>query len=95
MREIKRNITTTKEEIFYEISKQELEDIKSKERIKGREDIAGYINYCYSQLSYKTISISALFDVLKQIIEFARRKEDYIENGNHYNFSDYIKEHRE
>ena len=55
MKEIKKSIVS--EVTIYELTKEELEEIKKNERLKGRDDIRQYVNFAwhnfYLELNYK------------------------------------------
>ncbi len=88
MEKYKKEISVSKE--FYELSEEELEEIKRKERVKGRAELADYIIYCYNNYIYKINSISVICDFLKEIIDFLVRDTNGISNMKKIDFFDYV-----
>ena len=74
MKEIKRNVTESK--TLYEISEDELIEIKRKERAKGRQDVVEYIDFAFCNYIYK-MNIGGVFSFIKSLIKFCRLKEYY------------------
>ena len=84
MKEIKRNVTELK--TLYEISEDELIKIKRKERAKGRQDVAEYIDY--------EMNIRGMMGFIERLIKFCRLEINNIDNYYKYNLSDFVKKYR-
>ena len=83
MKEIKRNVTESK--TLYEISEDELIEIKRKERAKGRQDVVEYIDIAFCNYIYK-MNIGGVFSFIKSLIKFCRLEINNIDNHYKYNF---------
>lgn len=88
MTEIKREVV--KEQIIYEITKEELEQLKRDERTKGRQEVCDYIDFCLRNFRYE-INVGGLCKFIPQLCDFIRGSSAGIENTYNYSFSDYIK----
>ena len=87
MKEIKREIT--KEQVVYEITKEELEAIKIEERNKGRVDVLDYFIFSIKNYKYK-INLKGMQNLIENIVDFLNNKTNTIENIYGYSFHDYI-----
>lgn len=87
MKEIKREIT--KEQIVYEITKEELDAIKTAERNKGRVDVLNYFIFSIKNYRYK-INLTGMQNLIENIVDFSSNKTNGIENTYGYSFHDYI-----
>ena len=91
MKEIKRNAIESK--TLYEISEDELIEIKRKERAKGRQDVAEYIDFAFCNYIYE-MNTGGLISFIKNLIKFCRFEINNIDNHYKYNFFDFVKEYR-
>ena len=91
MKEIKRNVTESK--TLYEISEDELIEIKRKERAKGRQDVVEYIDFAFCNYIYK-MNIGGVFSFINSLIKFCRLEINNIDNHYKYNFFDFVKKYR-
>ncbi len=91
MKTIKRNITESK--VFYEISEDELNEIRREERAKGRQDVAEYIDFAYCNYIYK-MNIGGAIGFIERVIKFCRFEINNIDNHYKYNFFDFVKKYR-
>lgn len=87
MKEIKREIT--KEQIVYEITKEELEAIKMKERNEGRVDVLNYFIFSIKNYKYE-MNLRGMQNLIENIVDFLINKTNAIENIYGYSFHDYI-----
>ena len=87
MKEIKEEIT--KEQIVYEIKKEELEAIKIAERNKGRSDILDYLAFSFKNYRYE-LNLRGIQHLCENLIDFLNGKTIFIENTYGYSFHDYI-----
>lgn len=91
MKEIKRNVTELK--TLYEISEDELIKIKRKERAKGRQDVAEYIDFAFCNYIYE-MNIRGMMGFIERLIKFCRLEINNIDNYYKYNLSDFVKKYR-
>ena len=87
MKKYKKEITVSEE--FYELSKEELEKIKRKERVRGRAEMAHYISFCYSNYKLKT-NIGGAVRFLQELFDFLETKQNGISNIYELDFCDYV-----
>jgi hypothetical protein len=87
MTEIKREVV--KEQIIYEITKEELEQLKRDERIKGRHEVCDYIDFCLRNFRFE-LNVGGLCRLIPQLCDFIRGTSVGIENTYNYSFKDYI-----
>lgn len=92
MTEIKREVV--KEQIIYEITKEELDKIKKDERNKGRAEMISYIGFCLSNFPYK-LNLGGVSEFISQLCDFIKGTTIGIENTYNYSFSDYIRSLKE
>ena len=85
MKEIKKEIT--KEQIVYDITKEELEAIKKEARIKGRKDIINYFSFSMKNYYY-VLNIGGMQHLFENIIDFLSGKTNTIRNSYGYSFRD-------
>lgn len=91
MKEIKKEIT--REEIVYEVTKEELDSIKREERIKGRNDVMDYIGFSMHNYHYK-MNLGGMQSFLCELIDFVADKTITIQNVYGYSFKDYINKYK-
>ena len=91
MKEIKREVT--KEQTVYEITKEELEEIKRIERGRGRNDIIGYVGFCGENYKLQ-LNIAGCVKFCEEIIDFMLDRTNYISNVYGYSFKDYLRKYR-
>ena len=92
MTEIKREVV--KEQIIYEITKEELEQLKRDERNKGRDEMISYIGFCLSNFSYD-LNLYGTSEFISQLCDFIKGTTIGIENTYNYSFRDYIRSLKE
>ena len=78
--------------VFYEISEDELNEIKINERGKGRCDVANYILYAYNNYIYK-MNIGGICDFCKNVITFCSEGKK-INGCKGYDFFDFVEKFR-
>lgn len=91
MKKYEKEITVSEE--FYEISKKELEKIKTTERAKGRAELADYILFCFSNYTLG-MNCDGIFEFLKELLEFLSRDKNGISNKRNIDFFDYAEERK-
>ena len=84
MKKIEKNIVSSK--VFYELSEEELDEMKAESRAAGRKDVAEYIFYALSNYVYE-LNIGGVNTVLK-------RKSDGIRNHGMYDFFEWCEKER-
>lgn len=82
--EVKESITT-----IYEITKEELEQIKCEERRKGRNEIIDYLAFALKNYHYK-LNLAGIKNLMEDITDFLSRRSNTIRNTYGYSFKDYI-----
>ena len=87
MKEIKKEIT--REQIVYEITKEELESIKIAERNRGRKDIINYLIFSLKNYRYE-LNFSGTQRFCLNLVEFLNGEKNIIENIYGYSFHYYI-----
>lgn len=87
MTEIKKEIT--KEQVVYEITKEELEAIRITERNKGRSDILDYLAFSIKNYLYE-FNLRGLQLFCENLIDFLNGKTITIKNVYGYSFHEYI-----
>ena len=90
MKEVKREVT--KEEIMYEITKEELSRLKKEERRKGRYDILGYLCFSIKYYQYE-LNIAGMKCLVEDIFKFVTDQTNTIRNWHGYSFDDYVREY--
>lgn len=90
---IEKVINVTEEKIIIELTKEELEEIKKKQRKLGRDDIAGYIAFSLKNYKLK-MNLGGLLEFVPNLIDFLNKDTEYIPNTFRYTFSDYLNEYR-
>lgn len=88
MKEIKKEII--KEQVVYEITKEELEAIKIAERNKGRTDILDYLAFSINNYLYE-LNLKGLQYLCENLVDFLNGKTTIIKNVYGYSFRDFIK----
>ena len=91
MKEIKREVT--KEQIVYEITKEELNKIKQEARNEGRQDVLEYIHFAITRYHLR-MNFGGITEFFFELINFVCRKSHTIGNTANYSFWDYIKNFR-
>lgn len=86
-------INVTEEKIIIEITKEELEEIKKKQRKLGRDDVAGYIAFSLKNYKLK-MNLGGAFEFVHNLIDFLNKDTEYMPNTFEYTFSDYLNEYR-
>lgn len=87
MKEIKR--TEVKNQIVYEITKEELEAIKITERNKGRVDILSYLVFSIKNYRWE-FNLKGIKLYFENLIDFLDDKTTIIENIYGYSFHYYV-----
>lgn len=87
MIEIKKEIL--KEQIVYEITKEELEKIKRDERNKGRKEMLNYIGFSIVNFPYK-LNLYGVNELVSDICTFINGEANGIPNTRQCSFSDYV-----
>lgn len=85
--------TVEKEEIVYEITKQELLKIRNEERVKGRMDIVEYVTFTFDHF-YLKLNTGGKLEFMKQLFHFIVNDAPGIENTYRLTFQEYIKKYR-
>ena len=91
MKEAKKSIPVG--EIVYEITEEELEKIKRREREEGRIDIANYLIFSIKHYSYK-LNLAGVTELIGDIIDFITNRTDCIGNIYGYSFHEYVRKYR-
>lgn len=91
MVEIEKEIT--QKQVIYEITKEELDEIKREERNKGRDDIAGYIAFSIKNF-YLQMNFGGLTKLFSCLVDFLNQNSSMIKNTYGYSFSDYVRKYR-
>ena len=91
MKEVRKEILT--EQIVYEITKEELEEIKRNERTNGRYDIVGYLSFAMKNYIYE-INLGGMMSLIKEIIKFLNDETNTISNTYGYSLNNYIRRYR-
>jgi hypothetical protein len=97
MKEIKKEVVT-EEVVAYELTKEELEEIKRKERNRGRtegiHDFGEYIWFCRENSAY-VFNYGWTMRFVKDLLLFFNGEQDYIENKYNYSFKEFLKRYKE
>ena len=88
MKEIRREVV--KEQIVYEITKEELEELKREARNKGRQDVIDYFIFTFQNYRYE-LNLKGVLCLFENIVDFLSDKTNIIENIYGCSFRDYIK----
>lgn len=91
MKEFEKEVVTKK--IVYEITKEELDEIKKTERYKGRQDVIEYLSFTIKKYAL-VFNLSGQLNWLKEAIDFLYGRTNSIDNIYGYSFKDFIKEER-
>lgn len=91
MKEIKREVT--KEQIVYELTKEELEAIKGAARNSGRDDVVGYLSFVIKNYRYE-LNLAGATNLVAEVIDFLSGERNSIGNIYGYSFVEYIKKYR-
>ena len=92
MKEVKKEIIT--EQVIYEITKEELEEIKREERDKGRYDVADYLAFSIKNYRYE-LNLKGVTNLISDIIDFITYKTDIVENVYECSFDEYVRRYKE
>lgn len=87
MKEIKREVT--KEQIVYEITKEELNKIKQEARNEGRQDVLEYICFAIKRYRLK-MNFGGITEFFSELVDFVSQESHTIRNTANYSFWDYI-----
>ena len=90
---IEKVINVTEEKIIIELTKEELEEIKKKQRKLGRDDVVGYIAFSLKNYKLK-MNLGGIFEFIHNLIDFLNKDTEYIPNAFRYTFLDYLNEYR-
>ena len=88
MKEIKRQVVT--EETVYEITAEELENIKKRARYQGRRDVIEYLKMTIQNYKY-TFNLYGLAEFVSDLTDFLSGVSNIIPNTKSESFFDYIK----
>jgi hypothetical protein len=91
MREFTR--TVEKEQTVYEITKEELEDIKREARNKGRYDVIEYVRFAWNNF-YLELNLAGRQNFLIDMFNCIVNEEGIIKNMYNLSFKDYVKKYR-
>ena len=91
MKKIEKNIVSSK--VFYELSEEELDEMKAESRAAGRKDVAEYIFYALSNYVYE-LNIGGVNSFMHELIPFLKRKSDGIRNPGMYDFFEWCEKER-
>lgn len=87
MLEIKKEVV--KEQIVYEVSKEELEKIKRDELNKGRKEMLNYIGFCIVNFPYE-LNLYGVTELTSGICKFINGETVGIPNKHKYSFMGYV-----
>ena len=85
--------TVEKEQIVYEITKEELDKIKREERVKGRYDIVEYARFAWNNY-YLQLNTGCKIRFVKDLFDFVVNEDDSIKNIYNLSFHEYVKKYR-
>lgn len=85
--------TVEKEQIVYEITKEELEEIKRKERDKGRYDIIEYARFAWENYCFE-LNVRGKHSYLVDMFNCIVNEEGVIKNIYNLSFKDYVAKYR-
>lgn len=88
MKEFEKESTIKK--TVYEITKEELDEIKRVERNRGRQDIVSYLRFSIEHYTWK-LNLKGQLNWLQECINFLHDKQGIISNWYNYSFHDYIR----
>lgn len=91
MKEFEKEIVTKK--IVYEITKEELDEIKRAERNNGRYDVIEYLSFTINKYTL-VFNLSGQLSWLNEAINFIYGRTNSIDNKYGYSFKDFIKKER-
>ena len=91
MKKIEKNSVSSK--VFYELSEEELDEMKAESRAAGRKDVAEYIFYALSNYVYE-LNIGGVNSFMHELIPFLKRKSDGIRNHGMYDFFEWCEKER-
>ena len=79
--------------MFYELSEEELDEMKAESRAAGRKDVAEYIFYALSNYVYE-LNIGGVNSFMHELIPFLKRKSDGIRNHGMNDFFEWCEKER-
>lgn len=85
--------TVEKEQTVYEITKEELDEIKRKARNNGRYDIIEYVIFAWNNY-YLQLNVGGKHQFLIDMFNCIVNEEDTIKNIHNLSFKDYVKKYR-
>ena len=85
--------TIEKEQVVYEITQEELYEIKNKERIKGRYDIIEYVRFAFENY-YLELNVRGKSRFVVDMFNCIVNEECVIKNIYNLSFKDYVKKYR-
>lgn len=88
MKEITRRVE--KEETVYELTAEELENIKKRARYQGRRDVIGYLQTAMKNYRY-TLNLYGIVEFVSDLTDFLNGSTNIIPNTNSESFYDYMK----
>ena len=91
MKEFEKEVVTKK--IVYEITKEELDEIKRVERNSGRYDVIEYLSFTINKYAL-VFNLSGQLNWLREAIDFLYGRTNSIDNTYGYSFKDFIRERR-
>lgn len=91
MKEFEKEITT--KQIVYEITKEELDEIKRVERNNGRYDVIEYLSFTINKYAL-AFNLYGQLNWLREAINFLYGRTNSIDNIYGYSFKDFIRERR-
>lgn len=91
MKEIEKEITT--KQVIYEITKEELEKIKTNERNNGRYDIIEYLKFAISNYHLK-MNLGGATQLVSDICDFIMDRTNNIQNTSNRSFDEFIRRYR-
>lgn len=83
----------TKNQIVYELTQEELNNIKREERNKGRHDVIGYLIFVLKHYRYE-LNIAGMRYFIFDLVDFLTGKTNTIQNICQYSFNDYLDDYR-
>lgn len=89
MKEITRRVE--KEETVYEVTAEELENIKKRARYQGRRDVIGYLQKVMKNYRY-TFNLYGIAEFISDLTDFLDGSTNIIPNTELESFYDYVKE---
>lgn len=82
-----KEVTTTQK--IYELTEQELKELKDEYFNKGIESVKDYLCYCVINSPWKP-NIGCVIEFFKDCAAFCRNEADFMPNKKHINFQDFV-----